>query len=126
MKRLWIGVAVLAVLLGLSAVMSCSLSRLHRELAQELDKAGQAAMAEDWETADAFLSAAGQRWQKYRRFCASFTDHEPLEQVDSLFAQLSVCRTLSLPTDYALICTQLSELSRAIGESHSFTWWNFL
>lgn len=126
MKRLWIGIAILVVLLGLSTGMSLALSGIHRELARELDEACRAAVAQDWVAADTHTAAAGEQWQKYRRFCASFTEHTPLEQMDSLFAQLNVCRKLVLPEDYALICSQLAQLARAIGESHGFTWWNFL
>ena len=126
MKRLWLGVAVLAVFLAASLLLSWYLPGLHREIAQELSAAAKAVEKSDWEEATRLAGGAKQRWERCRHFVASFTDHEPLENMDSLFEELEIYRTEKLPIDYAATCIQLSQLCLAIAESHCLTWWNLL
>lgn len=126
MKRLWIGVAVLLVMLAGGVALTFGFSGLHEHLSEELAAASAAAQRSDWEQAIALADSAREDWETYRHLAASFTDHEPLEKLDSLFAELAVCRTLSLQAQYAVVCTNLSELCSAIAESHALNWWNFL
>lgn len=126
MKRLWIGIVVLTVLLAAGIGLSLGMANLHNALAEELSTASQAAVEKDWENAMVLASSARATWEKYRHLAASFTDHEPLEQMDSLFAELKVYEKLKLQADYAAVCTLLSELSKAIAESHTLKWWSFL
>ena len=126
MKRLWLGIGVLAVFLAASLLLSWYLPGLHRDLSDQLCTAAQAAEHGDMEEAARLAGSAKQRWEHSRYFVASFTDHEPLENLDSLFEELDVYRTADLPVDYAATCIQLSELCLAIAESHCLTWWNLL
>lgn len=126
MKRLWIGVAVLLVLLAAGAGLSYGVVRLHDEIYRELSEAAQEVRRGDLDAALQRGEAARLIWQRWRHFSASLSDHEPLEEMDSLFEELSLYSDLELPVDYAAICLRLAELSRAVSESHSLTWWNFL
>lgn len=126
MKRLWVGILVLAVFLAASLLLSWYLPQLHRALSDDLSAAAQAAEKSDWEEATRLAGGAKQRWERNRHFVASFTDHEPLENLDSLFEELEVYRTAALPVDYAATCIHLSQLCLAIAESHCLTWWNLL
>ena len=126
MKRLWLGIGVLAVFLAASLLLSWYLPGLHRDLSETLSAAAQAAEKSDWEEAARLAGGAKQTWERSRHFVASFTDHEPLETLDSLFAELEVYRAAALPIDYAATCVQLSQLCLAIAESHCLTWWNLL
>ena len=126
MKRLWIGVAFLLVLLAGGIWMTLGLSGVQDALYRELSAASDAAAAQDWDQAVALADSARATWEQYRRITAAFADHEPLEQMDSLFADLDVCQTLSLQVNFAGICSQLAQLANAIGESFQITWWNVL
>ena len=126
MKRFWLGVGILAVLLAAGIGLSTQITAVHSKLSRDLSGACQAVQTGDWDTAVTLAESAKARWLRCRRFVASFVDHEPLEQMDSLFSELEIYRPQQLPTDYAAVCTHLSHLSEAIGESHALTWWNLL
>lgn len=126
MNRLWIGIVVLALLLAGGITLAFTLSGVHTQISRDLEAAAAAAQNEDWEQATALAEHARSTWSRYRHFSASFTDHEPLEELDNLFAQLEVFENYPLPADYAALCTHLSRLSGAIAESHCLTWWNLL
>lgn len=126
MKRLWVGVVVLFLLLAGGIALAVSLSGLHTDISRNLENAALAAQKGDWQQARELAENADKTWSRYRHFSASFTDHEPLEQMDNLFAQLKVFETIPSPADYAALCTHLAQLSDAIAESHTLTWWNLL
>ena len=126
MKRFWLGVGILAVLLAAGIGLSAGIIAVHTGLSEDLDLACEAVQKGDWDTAVTLAESAKAGWLRHRRFVASLVDHEPLEQMDSLFSELEIYRHQQLPTDYAAVCTHLSHLSEAIGESHALTWWNLL
>lgn len=126
MKRLWIGVVLMTTLLVGGIWLSLALSGAHEDLSRQLSAASDAALGQNWEKADAHMSLAEADWQRYRAFTAAFTDHEPLEEIDRLFAQVEICRSLSLEVDYSYVCSSLSQICSAIAESMKLPWWNLL
>ncbi len=126
MKRLWIGIGFLVLLLTLGVTVGMTLTSLQDSISQTMEEAAQAALAEDFPTAYALADQAQALWQRQRHFAAAFTDHEPLEQMDSYFAELNIYRVKGDAPDFAAICALLAEQSRAVGESHGFSWWSFL
>ena len=126
MKRLWIGVAVLLVLLAVGIGLSYGMTVLHDDIRMELSNAAEAARQGDMEKALQRGDAAREVWERWRRFSASLADHEPLEEMDSLFHELELYGKLRLPVDYAAVCVRLAEISGAVSEAYSLTWWNFL
>ena len=126
MKRLWIGVAVLILLLAGGIALALGLTGMHTGISWDLAAASLAARKGDLQQAQELVEKASQTWDQFRHISASFTDHEPLEQMDNLFAQLEVFDTIPSPADYAALCTHLAELSLAVAESHTLTWWNLL
>ena len=126
MKRFWIGVVLLTALFAAGVGLCMGITALHHRLSRQLDDACAAVQLGDWEKATALTDSAKAEWERWQHFVASFVDHAPLEQMESLFAELEVFRNRRLAVDYAAICTNLSHLSKAIGESHKLTWWSFL
>ena len=126
MKRFWLGVGILMVLLAAGAGLSLNIAGVHNKLSEDLNAACEAVQQGDWDRAVSLAESAKASWSRHRRFVASFVDHEPLEQINTLFSELEIYRHQQLPTDYAAVCTHLSRLSEAIGESHALTWWNLL
>ena len=125
MKRMWIGVGLLLVMLGLGVFLTMCFERLHTPLANMAYGAAEASIAEDWEKAEALAKDAKAQWERIRRFVAVAADHEPLEEMDSLFARLQIFAQKKMPAHFAAECTQLARLAQAIAESQSITWWAF-
>lgn len=126
MKRLWIGMLAVAVLLAGGILASLKLASVHKNLSGQLEAAATAAEAEDMEKAHTLLINAEQYWNKHRAFSAAFSDHEPIEELDMLFSQAQICKNLNLTAQYALVCSQLSHVCAAIAEAMELTWWNLL
>lgn len=126
MKRLWLGVAFLILLLASGIWQMAGLSHIHSRLSQTLSDAALAAQQENWNTADTLSQNAQSQWEQYRHITASFADHEPLEEAEQLFAELQLCKALSLEENYAVVCSNLSHICKAIAESFQISWWNVL
>ena len=126
MNRLWIGVGLLAVLLAFGVTMVFISRDFHGDFSSGLEEAGGFAMAGNWSAAEKQLAKSREKWQTYRRFWASFTDHEPVEQVENLFSQLELYQARRLDVEFASACYALAELSEVINESHNLNWWSVL
>lgn len=126
MNRLGIGIGILAVLLIIGAVFLWLSNDFHQELGAILEQGAQAAMAENWQTADQKLQEGKEKWNRYRRFLSAITDHEPMEEMDSLFSQLELFSQYRLKVDFIAVCNSLSHLAEAIDESHNLKWWSIL
>lgn len=123
MKRIWLGVGLLAFLLGLGVFTTWNMERIHAPLCQKLEQAGQ---TPDWNLAAAQGQAAQEQWEGSRRFTAGVAEHEDVDQIDSLFAQLEVYRSRGDVTAHAATCACLSQALTALREAQRLTWWNLL
>ena len=126
MNRSKIGAWLLLALLVLGVASSWGMGRFSGPIQAQVAQAGEAALAGDWENAETLARQARVRWERYRNFCAALADHEPMEHIDGLFAQLEVYRQIRDGVNFATVCAQLSQDTKAIGEAHSLTWWNLL
>lgn len=126
MKRSKIGAWLLIILLVVGSISSWAMVRFSAPIGEAMEKAAEAALREDWENAEALAGQARARWEKYWNFCAAFADHEPMENINGLFAQLRVYAQSRDPQNFAAVCAQLSEDTKAMGEAHSLKWWNLL
>ena len=126
MKRLWIGVAFLALLLAGGFGINAGMDNLQKEISQQLDAACQNALAGDLKQAAAQANGAREVWEQYRNLVAAVTDHEPMEEMDTLFAQLPIYYETDSPLNFAAVCSDLSLLMQAIGENQALKWWGVL
>lgn len=126
MKRCWFGAGLLALLLLGGLLTGSRMIRPHLELSGVLSEASGAAMEESWDQAGDMLHAARKQWQKNWHFSAAFSDHAPMEEIDSLFAQAEVLLSAKDGISLAAVCAQLSSLTEAMADAHTFTWWNLL
>lgn len=125
MKKLWVAVAVLAVLLVLGIVSTIVMEQVHGELSEALEQA--ALLSEtDWETANALADSARAKWEKSSHLIAALADHEPLEELDGLFAELAVYQRHADQRCFAAVCVRIASLAEMLQESHSPYWWNLL
>ena len=126
MRRMWIGVGLLALVLIGGIWASEWMGNVHEDMARELDRAAEFAMADRWEEAAQQLAHAEEKWQKKRPVTAAFADHEPLEEIDGLFAQLKIFAAGEKRTDFSAACAYLARQLEALGDNHSFTLYNLL
>ncbi len=126
MKRSKIGAWLLLFLLVIGGVSSWAMVRFTGPIGESMARAAEAALREDWAEAEALAGQARARWEKYWNFCAAFADHGPMENINGLFAQLEVYTQSRDIQNFAAVCAQLSEDTKAIGEAQSLTWWNLL
>jgi hypothetical protein len=124
--RFWIGAVVLVLLLALGVGFTVGVAKQQEMLAKTVEKAQKAALSRDWEKAIPYAREARELWEKTRHFAASFADHAPLEQMDTLFSELEIYGKEVLAVEFASVCSYISNLAKAIGESQSVFWWNLL
>ena len=126
MKRLWLGILILLFLLVGSLLVQILLFRVHSDISHDLEQASLAAMSQDWASSLSLARTALSRWQRWHHFTAAFADHNPMDELDSLFAQLPVYAQNREDPHFAATCKELSFLAKAMAESHKLSWWNFL
>lgn len=126
MSRFWLGAGILLGLLLLGLLSMQAMDASHQNLSSALEQAGEEALAGNWEEADRLAETARQRWQRQRGWIAVCASHEPMEQIDTLLAQLEICRALADPVGYALNCAALGSCLAALGQTHAVNWWSLL
>ena len=126
MLRLWIGIGILAILLAMGIGLLWGSGVFFEELSQDLQQAGDFALAGNWQAAGEKVEKSREKWEAYRPFWASFTDHEPVEQMQNLFSQLELYRTRQLEVEFAAVCRNLVHVAEAIDETHGLRWWSVL
>lgn len=124
MNRLWIGVGLLSVLLVLGVLVPEVLDACHESVVEDLDRAAELAMAGNWDSARRFFDRAEENWEEKRPVTASFTDHEPMDDIDALFEQLEIYAQARDPVAFGSTCVYLSSKLDALGDYHDFNFWN--
>ena len=126
MKHLWFGIGLLAALLAAGLWLGGSLDDWHLPAAKDLDKAADAALAEDWGLAQALCIRAEKHWCKHRNLTAVVTHHDLIDQIDAGFAALEDYIRCEETSSFAATCSQLAGKLRSLHQSHGFHWWNLL
>lgn len=126
MKRFWIGFTVLTLLLASGFTVAFFMGRCHTPISSELAQAAQAAVAGDLELGTDRAEVAHAQWLRCRDFTAAFADHAVIEEIDTLFAEIRVYAQARDSTSFAAVCGHLSELAKAVAESHHPKWQNLL
>ena len=126
MGRFWLGVCLLAVFLGLGLWVGHAMESTHEAVAQTLDEATQQTLSGDLEKGKTLAQQAFADWERNWHGVASVADHEPMDEIDGLFAQLEVYGETGQSEDFAAYCARLSKLVTAVGEAHGLSWWNLL
>ena len=124
MKRSKFGFGLLLALLILGLVSTWAIIRSTAPITETLRRAGERGFLGDWDDAMASMAEAKGCWEKTYPLCASLTDHEPMEDINSLFAQLEVYARERDSVGFRVLCARLAEALDAIGEAHSVAWWN--
>lgn len=126
MGRFWLGICLLAIFLVLGLWIGKAADDGHAAIAQTLEQAAEKTLAGDLAAGKALAEKAAQQWEKNWHKTASVADHEPMDEIDGLFAQLDVYGKTDRATAFAACCARLAKLVAAVGEAHSLSWWNLL
>lgn len=119
MKRSWFGFFLLLALLTAALLCSQAMVRIHGENAALLEKAAGLAMEGDWAGA-AFLTAQARGiWDKWTLLRTALADHNPVEEIDGLFAALEVYGRAREKVAFAAACRETAKKIQAMGDAHS-------
>ena len=126
MKRLWLGVGILLALMAVNLWAMGYTRQTHQRISGTLEKACEAALAEDWFTAQRLQRQAMEKWEKSWSITAALSDHTELDEIDAGFARLEVyCRDRHA-TDFAAESGALARQVAALGEGHRLSISNLL
>ena len=126
MGRFWLGVCLLCLGFGLGLWSMYAMGAVNEPVSRLLEEAAQAALSGDLEQGIMLADRAQTAWEDCWHLTASAADHAPMDEIDSIFAQVSTYAQAGSPTDFAAFCARLAQLVDAVGEAHSLTWWNLL
>lgn len=126
MGRFWLGILLLITFLILGLWTAGTMESVHQAISDDLMQATDLALAGALEEGVVFAENARSEWESHWYATACVADHEPMDEIDSLFAQLDAYANAGAVTEFAAYCARLSGLVTAMGEAHGFTWWNFL
>lgn len=120
MNRFRIGVGLLVVLLGLCIWSQLRMSAIQTPIAREIAQAEEYATRENWAQAMALVEKAQGEWEEHRTLVASLADHQPLEDIESLFAMLEAYAAEQEETEFRAVCRELSRRILAMKEAQEF------
>lgn len=125
MKKTWVAVAVLLVLIVAGIAAAVAMGSIHGKMSEALFRAATLA-EEDWGQAKALAESARAEWEKYAHLIAALADHEPLEEIDSLFLQVRICILQEDRESFAMACARLAGIAERLAQSNCPSWWNLL
>ena len=126
MKRSWIGLGLLVGLLAASLLASFAMAKICREDSGKLHQAVQAALAEDWTKAAMLTAQARGSWEDWEFFRCAMADHNPAEEIDSLFSVLEIYCRRRQTIAFAAVCQETAERLEALGDAQRLNLHNLL
>ena len=126
MKRVWIGGALLAVLVAVGLLAGWAMDRGLCPGAEKLRKAGELAAAGRWEAAEELLEEVEEDWEDRRWLVTALYDHEIVDDTDAALAQLETYCDARDAVAFRALCRALAENMEAAGKAHKGTVENFL
>lgn len=126
MNRLWFGIFLLVLFLGMGIATAVILEQVQQPVVQALEQAAEQALSEAPETGVRLAENAKEHWDKNWHGIAVVALHGPMEEIDSLFAMLPMYAKSGQWPSFAACCARLSKLMDAIGEAQGLSWWSLL
>ena len=126
MSRICAGTVILLLLLGACSIFSFWMPRVHLDISRQLEQSAQQARQENWQQAGDLADRAASSWKKARVLTEIAADHEPIDEIDALFAELEVYAARREITEFAATAAHLSRLTAALGKNHGFSLRNLL
>lgn len=124
MKGFWIGLGLLGLLLAAGLWVIKAADDIYEPISRLLEDAAQEGLEGNIAAGSILAQQAHGMWQKHRQTIAAGANHEPMDEIESLFAQTEIYAKSQQTVAFAACCARLSELVEAMGESHRLSWWN--
>ena len=125
-KRFYLGIGLLALFLALGILSSVAIDKVSEPVSQDLELASREALSGDLEGSIQTARQAKEDWEASWQKVAMVADHGPMDEIDSLFAQMEVYADARDRLHFGSYCARLSELIEAVADAQRFTWWNLL
>ena len=125
MKRVWIGGALLAVLLTAGLLAGWAMNRGLCPGAQKLEQAGELAAAGRWGAAEEMLDDVEEIWEDRRWLVTALYDHEIMDEMDAALAQLEAYCDARDTLAFRALCRALAKNMEAAGKAHHGSVENF-
>ena len=125
MKRVWIGGALMAVLLTAGLLAGWAMDRGLCPGAEKLKQAGELAAAGRWEAAEEMLDDVEDIWEDRQGLVTALYDHEIVDDIDAALAQLEIYCDARDALAFRALCRSLAENMEAAGKAHQGTVENF-
>ena len=122
-RRFYIGVGLLLAILFLGLLTGWVMEKKQLPTAELLE---QAAQTEDFQSGVQLARQAKDKWRKQWKAVAAAADHTPMDEIDTLFAEMEVFAREEEQVHFSACCRQLASLLRAVAEAHRLSWWNVL
>ncbi len=126
MRRSLFGFILLFALLAAGIAAAVWMEDHHTRIAVSLSAASRCAMDGDWDSALYHAGQAEEDWKKRWYRDAALTDHQPMEEIDSLFSRVAVYGELKDTGEFSAGCRELCRRVEALSDVHGIQWWNFL
>lgn len=126
MNRLWFGIVLLILFFVLGIISAVVLQDVQQPVIQALETAAEQSLSGDLEAGTVSARHAQQSWDRNWHGIAAVAMHGPMEEIDSLFAQLPAYARSGQTAEFAACCSRLAKLVEAIGDAQGFNWWNLL
>jgi len=126
MPRELAGIFLLAALLLAGLFTSWYFCRQYSEASRVLEDSAWMALSGRLDNARETADGAGDIWERQWRLRAALGDQSPMEEMDTLFAELRIYGAAGEAMEFARVCSVLSQRMNAMGNAHQFSWWNVL
>lgn len=122
MTRFRIGVVMLIALLAAGIWSQQQVAQIQEPIALAMEDASRQALLGHWEAAAQAAAEAETAWQEHRVFTAAIADHNPMDEIESLLAQLPALAAVHNRSAYAAVCSNLSRRLHSMSEAHRLDW----
>ena len=122
-RRFYLGVGILLIILILGLFTQWVMEKCQQPPALLLE---QAAQAEDLQTGTELAQQAKAMWHRRWKGVAAVADHSPMDEIDTLFAEMEVYARTEEKPHFAACCSELARRVQAMADAHAFSWWNVL
>lgn len=123
MNRVVIGVALLAALLAASLFSAWQMGNIQQPIADRMEEASRQSLRGESAAAETAARAEA-AWHSSRVFTAALADHQPMEDIEGLFARLHAYETED-KSEYAALCAEIARRIRAVAEAQALNLGSF-
>ena len=125
-KRFYFGMGILLFFLILGLLVSWGMQEAVRPVTQQLQQAAEAAHSGETARAARLAQQARDLWDDRWGGMALAADHEPMDEIDGLFAQIVFFAHVRDGQQLGACCARVAELVEAMAEAHALSWRNVL